>query len=386
MKKNVLLIGASGGVARAFLCRMLPHRDEIGRLVLVDMVDSVLRDPLIPQRELRGEFIKSFLDVKEREADYVDLLRVHNIHVVIDLSVNETLPILQASDALGVSYMNTGIVNKKGDDFSSVVLEIIKRKAYPWRSPHVLCSGMNPGIVNMWVRRGIESYGTPTAILHFEFDSARPQQGWLPIITWSVHTFIDEIVNDPSGYMDGKGRVKLLLPNPLKNRVRTDGVLGPIMQMSDYPRGFLLLHEENITLSHRYDRPSRFIFAIDPRTMDHLEELYDKEGDISPGAIQLGDNRNIPLKGSVTVGVRLEYPDRQVYIFNETSHEQVDVSSGSCWQVAAGLYSALFGMLKCPVPNGIHFVEDLSSHHFDHLAERSLPSRTREILQRPARR
>jgi len=127
-----------------------------------------------------------------------DMIR-YDIHIVIDLSINETIPILEASDALGISYINTGIVNKKGDSFSSIVLEIIRRKAHKWRSAHILCSGMNPGIVNMWVRKGVERYGLPMGIVHFEYDTARPQQGWLPIITWSIDTFIDEIVNDPAG-------------------------------------------------------------------------------------------------------------------------------------------------------------------------------------------
>jgi homospermidine synthase len=380
-KKNVLLIGASGGVARAFLYKMLQFRDEIGRLVLVDRRDHLLHDPLIAPHRIKGEFITSFIDVKNRRSDYLEILRSYDINIVIDLSINETLPILEATDALDISYINTGIVNKKGDSFSAVVLEIIRRKSHQWRSTHILCSGMNPGIVNMWVRRGIEKYGLPIGIVHFEYDTARPRQGWLPIITWSIDTFIDEIINDPAGYMEGADKLKLLYPNPLKNRVRMNDILRPIMHLSDYPRGFLLLHEENITLAQVYDRPSRFVFAVDPRTMDYLEDIYDKKGEIPPGTMKLGDNRGVPLRGSVTVGVLLEYPDRRLYFFNETSHGEISASSASCWQVAAGLYAALFSMLRDPLPNGIYFVEDLSFTSFDHLAEEILPFQTMEIAQ-----
>ena len=57
------------------------------------------------------------------------------------------------------------------------------------------------------------------------------------------------------------------------------------------------------------------------------------------------------------------------------------VSSGSCWQVAAGIYAALFSVLRDPLPNGIYFVEDLSFTSFDNLAEESLPSKTMAIDQ-----
>ena len=358
---------------------MLQCRDDIGRLLLVDRDDQLLHESRLPQHRLKAEFIKSFIDVKDRSGDYLEILRSHDIHIVIDLSISETLPILEATDALEISYINTGIVNKKGESFSAVVLEIIRRKRHQWRAPHILCSGMNPGIVNMWVRKGIEKYGLPTGIVHFEYDTGQPRRGWLPVITWSVDTFIDEIINDPAGYMEGAEKVKFLFPNPLKNRVKMDGILGPIMHLTRYPRGFLLLHEENITLSHKYDRPSRFLFAIDPATMDYLEAIYDREGIIPAGTMHLGDNRHIPLRGSVTVGVRLEYPDRQLYIFNETSHGETAVSSGSCWQVAAGLYAALFSMLKGPLPNGVYFVEDLSFTDYDRLADESLSRRTMEI-------
>ena len=372
-KRNLLIIGASGGVASAFLRKIAKHRENFSNLVLIDKKDGLLHDPFIPHGQLEYVFINTTIDVKKDRAAYNDLLRTYSVDVVVDLSINETRPILETTDAAGVSYVNTGIANRRGESFADVVFDIYKRRSLLWNSPHILCTGMNPGIVNMWVRQGIESFGVPNRIVHFEYDTGQPVQGWLPVITWSRETFLDEIINDPAGYMDGKDRLKFLYPNPLKNRVSMMELLRPIMELKEYPRGFLLLHEENITIAQRYDIPSRFIFAINSRTMDYLEVVYDEKGSVPVEMISLGDNKAIGLKGSITVGVLLDYGDRKVYFFNTTSHANVRGVTGSCWQVGAGLYAAILALLTDPLANCVYFIEDLFGTSYKRFMADSLP-------------
>jgi hypothetical protein len=322
---------------------------------------------------LNYAFIKTNVDARNDLDSYLTLLREHSIHLVIDLSVNETRPMLEATDSLGISYMNTGIANRPGESFAEVVLDLLKKKDHGWHAPHMLCAGMNPGIVNAWIRQGIERFGVPRGIVHFEYDTGQPLEEWLPLITWSRETFLDEIFNDPAGYMEGKDRLKFLYPNPLKNRVPMKEILSPVVPLEHYPHGFLLLHEENITIAQRYDIPSRFLFAIDPRTMDYLETLYERDGSVPLEAIWLGDNREIALKGSATVGVRLEYKDRQVYFLNRTPHGHIPGSSGSCWQVAAGLQAALQTLIQDSLSDGIYFMEDLYGASWEKRVAENLP-------------
>jgi saccharopine dehydrogenase-like NADP-dependent oxidoreductase len=373
-KRNVLIIGASGGVARAFLRRIAGERKSLGKLVLVDRDGSLLTDPYIPQDGLDYEFVKADIDEKNHRRSYEDLLHRHGIGVVIDLSVNETRSILEVTDENGVSYINTGIANRIGESFFEVVRDVAdKRTLDTWRVPHILCAGMNPGIVNMWVRKGVERFGLPKGVVHFEYDQAQPHEGWLPLVTWSKETFVDEVNNDPAGYMESKGKVKYFYPNPLKNRVPMTEVLRPVMALKEYPKGFLLLHEENITIAQKYNIPSRFLFAVHPRTMDHLEALYDEHRKVSVEMVTLGDNRGVPLKGMVTIGVLLEYSDRKVYFFNTTRHESLPWVSGSCWQVAAGLHAALFTLLDDSLQNRVYFVEDLFGTSCERLMVENLP-------------
>jgi len=381
-KPNILIIGASGGVAGAFLKRIVRDRVHLGKLLLVDRFDRLLHDPFFPHRELSYEFLKADIDVRGARSAYLEIIEERGIHVVIDLSVNETRPMLQATDAMGISYINTGIANRKGKSFADVVLDVIKRKDGPWHAPHILCAGMNPGIVNMWVRKGIERFGRPASILHFEYDTGQPVQGWLPLITWSRETFLDEIVNDPAGYMEGRDKLRFLYPNPLKNRVDMREVLGEVMDLEEYPRGYLLLHEENISIAQHYDIPSRFIFAILPRTMTYLESLYNAKGAIPVDALTLGDNQKVILQGSATVGVLLDYGGRKVYFFNTTEHGRIQGSSGSCWQVAAGLHAALFTLLEDRLSDRIYFVEDLMGTSCERLVKENLPMKELLIKRR----
>jgi hypothetical protein len=150
-------------------------------------------------------------------------------------------------------------------------------------------------------------------------------------------------------------------------------VLRPIMHLPVYPRGFLLLHEENITLGHEYDVPSRFIFSLKTETMDYLESVYDKNKEVPLDTVALGDNRKIPLKGEATVGVCLEYENTREYFFNTTAQGAIPGVSGSCRQVAAGLHAALWTVIENPLAKRVYFVEDLLGTTCERLMMENLP-------------
>jgi hypothetical protein len=213
----------------------------------------------------------------------------------------------------------------------------------------------------------------PKAIVHFEYDTGEPLNGGPPIIAWSRETFMDEVLNDPAGFVEGRDSIRLIPPNPLKSRVSMEGVLRPIMNLPAYPRGFLLLHEENITLGQEYDVPSRFLFSLKTETMDTLEKVYDEQEKVPIDTLMLGDNRKIRLKGEATVGVCMEYENRREYFFNTTAQGDIPGVSGSCLQVAAGLHAALWTMIEEPLEKRIYFVEDLLGTTCERLMLDTLP-------------
>jgi hypothetical protein len=345
--KNLLVIGACGGVGRAFLRTLLGERERMEKLLLVDKKEPWADDGSASFRELKGEFIKASVDVDKGPEDYLRLLKTYRIDIVIDLSVNETRAMLAASDRAGVSYINTGVANRPGENFSEVVLDLVHRKTASWNAAHVLCSGMNPGVVNMWVGKAIAASGVPKNIVHFEYDTGEPVAGGMPIIAWSRET-----------------------------------LLRPIMNLRVYPRGFLLLHEENITLGQKYDVPSRFLFSLKTETMDYLEKVYDRKKEIPLDTLALGDNGKIPLKGEATVGVCLEYENTREYFFNTTPQGEVPGVSGSCRQVAAGLHAAFRTVVEDPLEKRVHFVEDLLGTTCERLMLNNLPMQHVVLLKK----
>jgi hypothetical protein len=107
--------------------------------------------------------------------------------------------------------------------------------------------------------------------------------------------------------------------------------------------------------------------------MDYLEKLYDENKGIPISKLALGDNRVIPLKGSATVGVCLEYERTREYFFNNTAQGAIPGVSGSCWQVAAGLHSALWAVVADSLEKRVYFVEDLLGTSCERLMIDNLP-------------
>ncbi|HLG43269.1 MAG TPA: saccharopine dehydrogenase NADP-binding domain-containing protein [Planctomycetota bacterium] len=357
MNPGLLVLGASGNVARAVLRRLPAHRGRFRRIVLLDKNDHVRRDPYVDHEGMHAEFIHDALELPEGEAAYRRLLRNRAIDIVLDLTDADTLPILAATDAAGVSYLNTSLCDRERT-VEPLVDELLPRRRRTWRAPHLVCAGMNPGAVNMWVQHGVERFGVPREFIHFEYDSSEPIRGWRPLVTWSKKEFLAESVWNPSGIVQA-GRVNPLHPNALAHPEDLGPLLRPIVKLDPYPRGFTVLHEENIMLGRQFGNSSRFIYALHPRTMEYLVRTFRTRGVIRPRDLELGDNTSIPLTGFDLIGVCLDYPRRRVYYFHSLANSAVVGTNATCAQVAIGVLCGLFTLLVDRLPRRIHSVGDL---------------------------
>lgn len=323
----------------------------------------MLSDQFIEHRLLSYKFIHKKIELRERETEYLNILKKHKIDIVLDLTNEESIPILESTNKAGISYLNTAM-NNEVKNVDELIYDIFSRKKEINKAAHILCTGMNPGIVNMWVRHGIEKFSKPKEIIHFEYDTSKAAKEWCPLMTWSVHEYLIETVRSPGGIAYGNRRIKQLLPNALKNRINMASILSPIIKLNEYPRGFEVLHEENVTLSKKYDIPSRFIYAVNMKTMEYLAKLYSQKKDISEKDLILGDNTSKILEGADSIGVLLEYEDKKVYYFNSVPNIAVIGTSATYSQVVTGIFSALFVLIFDKLNKEIHFVEDLYDTHF----------------------
>lgn len=354
---NLLILGASGHVAQAFLQRLAARRGDFGRVVLVDPNDDVLRNPYLDHALLDYEFMPRAIQFPNDTADYHRLLRRKEINVVLDVTDLDTLPVLTATDAVGVSYVNTSL-NEAGRGIAEVVSDVHSTRDRPSLAPHILSSGMNPGVVNLWVWHGFQHYGAPSEIVHFEYDTSVPTTGWQPMITWSRKEFLTETVWEPTGRVVN-GELQMCSGNSLQHREDLSPVMRPVIDLPDYPRGLLVLHEENVKLGAKLRASSKYVYAIHPQTMSFLEQRWRKRGRVEIDDLLIGDNTSIALEGENTIGVCLDYPDKRVYYLHSLANREVIGTNATCAQVAVGADAALHALFPERLKSRIYFASDL---------------------------
>lgn len=354
---NLLIVGASGHVAQAFLLRLQQWRSAFGRLVLLDPNDRVTRDPFLDHDLLDYAFIQARLELPGNTTFYHQLLRRHRIDIVLDVTDLDTMPILSATDAAAVSYVNTALNDSK-QGVADLVPAIHSTRTKVRQAPHILSSGMNPGVVNIWVWHSFRHYGTPSEIVHFEHDTSVPVTGWRPMITWSRQEFLTESVWEPTGLVM-RGNLLRLPGNSLQHRQDLRPVMEPVIDLPSYPRGLLVLHEENVKLGRRLGASSRYLYAIHPRTMDYLDRLWRDRGRVAIADLEFGDNTSVPLAGADTIGVCLEYPERKIYYLHSLANSDVVGTNATCAQVAVGVEAALTTLLSANLRPRLYFASDL---------------------------
>jgi hypothetical protein len=351
-------------VAQAFLRRLGGRRDQFGRLVLLDRSEHVLKDRFLEHGRLRYEFVRHRLRWPD-DGGYREVLRRYEADVVLDLTDMDTLPVLAATDQAGISYVNTAL-NDANCGVQEMVAAVHPTRNQPRRAPHIISSGMNPGAVNVWVSHGVERYGVPREIVHFEYDTSMATDGWRPLITWSRREFLTETVWEPTGLV-ADGAVETLRPNALAHQEDLRPVMGPVVPLASYPRGFLVLHEENVKLGTALGVTSKYLYAIHRRTMAYMVRRWRESGHVRIGDLEVGDNTTVPLTGSDTIRVCLEYPVRRVYYLHSLANSAVVGTNATCTQVAVGVYAALITLLHEQLPPRVYFATDLYETIYPHV-------------------
>lgn len=356
-RPNLLVIGASGGVARAFLRRLTGLRSHFGRLVLLDKNQEVLRDRHLDHDRLDYEFVQRWVQLPRDWRWFARLVASRRIHLILDVSTHDTLPMLKAVKATGVAYINTSL-NDQRLAITELMEHVDRLRAERQRAPRILCAGMNPGIVDLWVQHGVMRFGVPRRIVHLEYDTSMTMDRWRPLVTWCKHEFLTETTWNPTGEFDGK-RVVLRTSNSLENLEPIAPYLAPILPGESLPPAFVVLHEENITLGRAIQVPSKFLYALHPRTMRYLVRRFRQQGTLRMRDVELGDNLARRLNGTDLVAVCLEYPRQRVYYVNRMDNRSLIGTNATCAQVAVGVMSAVFTWLYDRLQPRIYFTSEL---------------------------
>lgn len=358
-KPNLLILGASGGVASALLQLLHTYRHEINKLILLDKRNDVTVSPYINHSKLNYSFVQMHINGHIPISELENLMRTEEINITLDLTDSETLSILELCNRIGVSYMNSSI-NIESMSVYELFIHLEKIRHQWNNSPHLVSMGMNPGIVNLWVMQGIKEYGKPEEIIEIEYDNAKPVGEWQSIITWSKKQFLTEAVWDPTGRTTHNGNYETLHPNAMAHTVDTTPYLKHVWQMPHYPTGMVVAHDEIMSLGTRFGVPAQFIYAINQPTLQSLQHTLASNGKLTENDLSLADNTQITITGQDTIGIILRYPDKQVIYSNTMHHANFHGTNATLTQVAIGVLTGLKEMIHGHLSNGINYPEDLN--------------------------
>ncbi|HYM40722.1 MAG TPA: saccharopine dehydrogenase C-terminal domain-containing protein [Thermoplasmata archaeon] len=244
--------GAMGTVAARHLVRL----KEINDLVIADLVPVRARALAAALRSLKARAVPlrdpapGGLAQVLRDAD----LAINAAHADLDL------PLMDACLEAGSNYM----------DLSS---EPSKQLPYDTRFRNagltaLMGGGEDPGIGNVFARRGVDALDTVDAIRIRDGDTASASDTPLPVV-WSPETFLVEVFSPGLVFEDGK----LIRPPPWSGR-ETYPFPEPVGPQPVY----LMDHEEPETLGRFIGKGLRYAdlkLAIDDATYHVLRTIHD---------------------------------------------------------------------------------------------------------------
>ncbi|MBM9535721.1 hypothetical protein [Desulfobulbus alkaliphilus] len=360
-RPSLIVLGASGGVAQAFLQLLPSSRAALSTLYLVDKTDSVTRCPHVPHARLNYRFIEA--DVNTSLSGLLAQAVERDAHVIVlDLTDQITQPILHTADLHGVHYINCSL-NAEATTMTGYLPTLKKFGRAYTNGAHMLSTGMNPGIINHMVLDVIKRYGVPESYVEFEYDSAFPAvDPGTPFITWSKRQFLAESVIDYSGYCGEGGKYQELDVPAIVHPISMEQFLRPILSLDEYPLGMIVPHDEIISLSQYFGIPGQFVYAVHPLSLERLRSIYAARGTVQELELTLLNNIDTPLQGSDTIGVWLKYRDYRVGCWCQVFHKDVIGTNATLYMVAVGVLASLLEFLRTYRSSpGVSSVDDLNT-------------------------
>lgn len=261
------MLGAAGGVAGATLA--LLDRHPLGRALLPRGTELLLLDgdgsqPHVPMP--RGARWLPATTISQAH-ELAEICVEHRVTQVIELAAVDTWDCLEACAAVGASFLTTTFDTWEGTEQFDPDDSFCMLRARGLFSPpdvdagtHLVCMGMNPGLVNLLVAAGLrelaERSGRPAslealgvhAILFTEIDQTTvvdiPLDPSRFAASWSPEGCLDEIL-EPHAMINIAGDLTRLDHPP--HRARYRGRCGEQEIL-----GYLVPHEELVSLGAMY--------------------------------------------------------------------------------------------------------------------------------------
>ncbi|MEH7113926.1 S-adenosylmethionine decarboxylase related protein [Neobacillus niacini] len=375
----ISILGSAGGVGKSILSilnnTVVDTNDPIHSIILnstIHLIDVKQKEPQYYQNlypQLINQLILHQFDLKDKD-QFLNHLINTNTSIVIDVSWADTVEMLQCCNQLGIKYVNSALENTFIDDneeqFAGFpLIERIhyfeKHKDTFKNTTAIVCSGMNPGVVQWMAIELMRQYSNekPQACYIVEHDTSffkEKSQAKNNVIytTWSSECFLDEAILCYPMFM--KNRTALYLYEDVYN-VEFKVTLG-----KKKFHGCLMPHEEVYTLGKMFDMESGFLYKVNDHTTQIIRNNLDNTDVLWDFEMKVLDPHEAPLAGEDLVGVLLVYSDKERYMYNIMSNERIFSkykTNATYFQVACGIYASLSVLLLDQIPKGVHYVDEL---------------------------
>lgn len=364
-KHGLIILGASGGVGQSFLKLIAKYRNYFSSVVLIDRDDSITKSKFISHDTLDYIFLQRTITNENITDILSEIAKEHNSTIVLDVTDYDTKPILSAANSLHLSYLNCSFNDMDSDSMKGFLNSVKVFSEKYNNTSHILSLGMNPGVVNHLIIKGVLEEGIPNDFVEIEYDSGRPTKDrGTPFIGWSKKQFLNEAVWDKTSFCGKDGKYVQVEEPAIFCLENTEEYIKPIKKMSEYPMGMIVAHDEIITMSNQLEIPGKFVYSIHPTSLKRLQDLA-KKGDIEEKDIIFMDNVNLAVEGSDFIGVWLNYHDKRVCYYVEVEHPSVEGSNATLYLVAIGVLAGLLSFIEKPInENGVFSVSILNNDNY----------------------
>lgn len=375
---NISIFGSAGGVARSML----------------SLLNKSVTDPGDPLYRLLTPCKLHLIDLNQKSIDYYKRICPHLIdrstlytldlkdlgavrkhlsdtrtELIIDLSWADTVDMLHICNDLGIAYVNSALEIVEVDEDEDLEGFTLMERYLRFESAKdkftnmkgIVCSGMNPGVVQWMAHAMMEAYPDekPVACYIVEQDSTFFQDKSLVrpdtlYSSWSPECYLDEAIDNYPLF------VKQHMPLHLYSPVYAQEFKVTLGDIHFY--GSLVPHEEVLTMGKLYDMELGFIYKVNDYTTKMIRDHLHEKDDLWDFNFKVFDPAEAQLEGEDLVGVLLVYKDKERYMYNvmdsQTTYREFGTNA-TYMQVACGVYAGVCSLLLDAVPNGVYYVDEL---------------------------
>ncbi len=384
--RKVLMLGAAGGVGRATLALLDGH--PLGQALLPAGSELLLldREPdpgLAPAPAFARWLPAASIDARE---DLLRVLREHQPDLVVELATVGTWDCVTACAELGASYLTTSYDAWPGSGAEAERCMLRSRALFDPpdvdAGVHLICMGMNPGLVNLLVARGISELAERSGrapslaalelsgVLFTELDETTLADARLPeatfCSTWCPDGCLSEML-EPSAMLTVAGEIASFDHPP--HRALYEARCG-----ESVIHGHIVPHEELVSLAAMYPTIDlAYVYRLAPAAEAALAAMPERSADAWPTHRLYPPTHLDDLRGFSRIGALLCSRDLgELWLGWQTSieHARTYATNATLLQVATGVIAGWTELLR--TQPGVYLPEDLDSGRMLSLAQEIL--------------